>query len=930
MKKIIFFLALLGAFSSGAQSLNKNFTHVIEPVTPMSIGTVNLILSSGNGGNLIENINYRDGLGRRLQTIAKGQSPSGKDIVRHYQYDQYGRRERSYLPLPSNQSSGAFISSPVSGIHSYYYNEYGDNHPYAQTRFESSPLNRILESTGPGDDWALNASSDYDRTIKMEYGTNGSSDIRRFDVATDGSLSASYYPSNSLIKTVTKSENWQPSDGQVNTTEIYTDKNGRKIAEIVFERNSSYVVEERLTQYVYDDLGRLRYVLPPKFFAGSNSNFLDYSVNWPLQDFIESGTYLGSMILTISNNVLRLRALQNTNQNGFMTLRPSTTKILNTTPDLPDRYLGKVMGEEIFGGALVQIGNANIVNGNLVITRIASIPFSSFSILVDVDLNNGFDYSLLDELAYQYEYDDYNRIIAQKVPGKGWEYLVYDQLDRPILTQDANLKAQNIWLFTKYDAFDRVAYGGRFFSTKTRAQLQTDADNAITSSGNPSNIEERRLTAWYFGGVVMNYTNNAFPTSGITEILTVTYYDNYSFNDPQRPATPSSVLGQPVTYFVQGLQTGKWIKTVGENTWTKVYTYYDAQGRSVRVFQRNHLGGYTQTDNGLDFRGKVTQTETRHRRTAITPDVLIKDNFEYDQAERPTLHYQRINSQTTETITRNTYNGLGLLTQKRVGGAYSSSNSIAALQHVDYKYNIRGWLTEVNDVNNLTFSGDLFAYRISYNGTSQGTASVPKRYSGQINQVIWRSARDNVKRAYAYSYDDLSRLKRTYYREGTALNSGTNRHDTYDIAYDANGNITNLRRNNQYGGLIDRMTYNYAGGGNQLTGIRDYASTSTGFKDGYTGSTDYDYDDNGNLIFDRNRDVEEFYYNHLNLVSRIRMGSGANIYFTYNAAGEKIKKRYVSNSGGTTITDYLGGFQYRNSTLEFFPTPEGYASKEGS
>ncbi len=930
MKKIIFFLALFGAISAQAQSLDKNFSRVLEPKVPMHTNVVELLLLLGNTDDFIDNINYHDGLGRRLQTVAKKQTPLGKDIIRHYEYDQFGRMEKEYLPFASTQNTGNLIDDPIPLINSFYSARYGDSRPYAQTRFDSSPLNRVLESSGPGDDWAINSTSDDDHTMKLEYGTNGRNQIRRFDFAASGNLIASYYNNNELIKTVSKDENWEPSDGKINTTEVYTDKNGRKIAEIVFEHNSSEEVEERLTQYVYDDLGRLRYLLPPKFFTASGTaNYSDYSINWPLNDFLEVGTYMGNLIFNINSNVVDMYAFQGVGQHNLLQLKPSTTKVLSTTPTLPNMYLGKIMGQSsLIGGPLIHVGDANIVGGNLVITRVSTDYFISFSMDISQDLNNNLDYSLLDDLAYQYEYDEYNRRVAQKVPGKGWEYLIYDQLDRAILTQDAELKSQDQWIFTKFDAFNRVAYGGKYYSNKTREELQTEVDNAIIASGNLSNIEKRSHAMLYLGGVTMNYTNTAFPTSGITEILMVTYYDDYSFSDTDIPSTPTSVQGQDITTKLKGLQTAKWMKTVGENKWTKIYTYYDRWGRPVRIFNRNHLGGYTQNDNVLDFRGKITSTVTEHRRLATDDNLVIKDDFEYDNSERPTLHYQKINSQNTEMISNLVYDELGMIASKKVGGEYSSTSSTSPLQSIEYKYNIRGWLTNINDVSSL--DDDLFAYQLSYNSGAQGTASVDKRYNGQITQAVWNSARDNVKKAYAYEYDDLSRIQRTHYRQGNLLSLGAERFDTYGITYDANSNIKGLRRTNQEGQVSDDLNYGYDVG-NKLLSVRDNSTLPTeGFLDGNPGGTDYDYDDNGNLILDNNRKIERIYYNHLNLVTQVSFLSGNNIYFTYNIAGEKLQKRFVSSSGGTTTTDYLGGFQYRNTQLEFFPTPEGYVSKEGS
>lgn len=70
------------------------------------------------------------------------------------------------------------------------------------------------------------------------------------------------------------------------------------------------------------------------------------------------------------------------------------------------------------------------------------------------------DLALLNELAYQYRYDGQNRLVEKKLPGKDWEYMVYDQQDRLVLTQDGKLRQLNKWIFTKYDKFGRVAYTG--------------------------------------------------------------------------------------------------------------------------------------------------------------------------------------------------------------------------------------------------------------------------------------------------------------------------------------------------------------------------------------------------------------------------------------------------------------------------------------
>ena len=48
----------------------------------------------------------------------------------------------------------------------------------------------------------------------------------------------------------------------------------------------------------------------------------------------------------------------------------------------------------------------------------------------------------------------------KKVPGAEPVYMVYDQRDRLVLTQDGNQRAQGKWLFTKYDALNRPVFTG--------------------------------------------------------------------------------------------------------------------------------------------------------------------------------------------------------------------------------------------------------------------------------------------------------------------------------------------------------------------------------------------------------------------------------------------------------------------------------------
>lgn len=775
---------------------------------------------------IIESITYFDGLGRPVQSIGINQSPLGKDIITHIGYDNFGRQDKDWLPYQESTGNRGSYRGDVSLETQQYYKanytaDYVDAantsevNAFSQKNFEASPLNRVLKQAAPGNTWQLLSNSDSDHTTKYEYGINALNEVYKFDIVENNISSPfeiSFYTNNQLIKNTVKNENWSTFDLKLNTKDIFTDKSGRKIAEFNYELEGS-TVKKLSTYYVYDTVGNLRYVLPPKMVSDDINLIIDPDLNAPLQNLV-------------------------TQEN-------------------------------------------------------------------------------LDNLTFQYKYDEYNRQIEQKVPGKEWEYMVYDLLDRPVLTQDANLKAQNKWLFNKYDVFGRVVYTGIYNSSTTRATLQSQVNNYIDLNiNNKANKETRSTTPLTVGGVAINYTNNAIPTSNI-EVLNVNYYDDYAFADSHLPVIPTTIFGQAVTSKTKGLLTSVWAKTLGELTWAKSYTFYDKKGRVIYAYEKNHLGGFTHNKSELDFRGKIQKSETNHMRLNSSANVKIVDRFEYDHVERPKKHFQKINVQAEEFIAENTYNELGQLEHKKVGGG---------LQDIDYNYNVRGWLTNINDVNNI--GADLFAYTIKYDEAIEGNASVGNVYNGNIKQVVWKSAINNVKKSYAYEYDKLGRFSESHFRENNSLTGGAGKFETFGMSYDPNGNIKTLKRNNQSAINMDVLNYNYDDG-NRLLSINDTTNNTFGFNDGSSSDNEYDYDGNGNLTKDLNKNIASIEYNHFDLVKKVTFNNGNKIEFTYDSNGSKLKMKTTVGSSITTI-DYLGGFQYTDTQLQFFPTPEGYVTKEGS
>ena len=158
--------------------------------------------------------------------------------------------------------------------------------------------------------------------------------------------------------------------------------------------------------------------------------------------------------------------------------------------------------------------------------------------------------------------------------------------------------------------------------------------------------------------------------------------------------------------------------------------------------------------------------------------------FSYSPQDKLLVHKQKINALPEQLISSNTYDDLGQLTSKSVGGTVTTG--AAGLQKVDYAYNIRGWLKQINDIDNL--QNDLFSFKINYENPENGIAL----YNGNISETYWKTASDNLKRQYTYQYDGLNRLL-----EGNYRREGGNYKNSYleTMSYDKNGNIQTMYRN---------------------------------------------------------------------------------------------------------------------------------------
>lgn len=219
--------------------------------------------------NVQQSSQYIDGLGRPLQSVVKGITPLGTDLVSPILYDDFGRERFHYLPYAASSSDGSFKFNAFSEQQGFNSNQFpNEQFFYGESKFDASPLNRVIQNMPAGNAWSGNG-----RGTSMEYQINTAANEVAIWKPQNGSFAifGGYYEPGSLFRTIT-------IDEQNKKVVEYKDKEDRVVLKKVQLLGTN--VEEMsgwlCTFYVYDDFGLLRFVIPPKateyFISNGNIN----------------------------------------------------------------------------------------------------------------------------------------------------------------------------------------------------------------------------------------------------------------------------------------------------------------------------------------------------------------------------------------------------------------------------------------------------------------------------------------------------------------------------------------------------------------------------------------------------------------------------------------------------------------------------------
>jgi hypothetical protein len=513
-------------------------------------------LSSLNNDELVTKRTYVNGLGRTLQINSLSSSPNERDVITMFEYDQYGKQSKQYLPFTyATQNSGDYLSN-ASLIQGLFYGNPMNASAFSESIYEASPLFRVSQAGSPGDTWAIGSGNE----ISKVYRTNESSEVRWFN---SQGVSTQYYAASKLLVEETHDENGNQLI-----------KYSNLIGQTILLDN-----EGLQTYHVYDDLGRLKYVVPPK-------------------------------------------------------------------------VIDKMKAD-------------NVYNVNLPVYKVG---------------------------IFNYTHDSRGRVIRKTIPGKSkQEYFYYDNLDRLVLHKNAN----DVQKFTKYDILGRKIMLGVY-------------NGNGTPSSSDGLYETRTIST-------LGYTTNqSFPTSNMI-VHEMNYYDQYDLNNngvllPAEIYYPDATNEYPnvVDYNTHGNLVANSKVLLDENYQlgnpeyiTKRF-FYDKYNNNIQVKNLNHMGGSDIVYTDYDFNGWIQKSKRLNRVNFNNSLVahFISKRYVYDHRGRMLDIYQSVNGNPETHLVRNAYNERDLISSKKLG---LNTNGDSWLQNVNYRYNIRNWLTDINNVH----SGDI-------------------------------------------------------------------------------------------------------------------------------------------------------------------------------------------------------------------------------
>ena len=226
-------VSLLSLLPAAAQDLTRNWIR-------------ERIFLDAEGKECVTSVQYFDGIGRETLLLTDGLSPAGGVAGALTEESFAGRTSAKWLPATGLTGFDFLTPERVKSL--AVSSHEGDSVPFSLTRRDA--LGRVSSVRNAGGDLAGKAQlSDY--TVNRAYAP-----VKRYCVDASGKLASRGMWREGALRGVLTSD----EDGI--STEVFSDLRGRKVLERRNGNNDTY--------FVYDDAGRLSFVLTPGMQEDSN------------------------------------------------------------------------------------------------------------------------------------------------------------------------------------------------------------------------------------------------------------------------------------------------------------------------------------------------------------------------------------------------------------------------------------------------------------------------------------------------------------------------------------------------------------------------------------------------------------------------------------------------------------------------------------
>ena len=277
----------LSTISDTGGNVVKSYDYAIyseKPLKGCNSVTEHTYTSAGKGTSVTTST-YYDSFGCPVNVVARGASTDSRDLATLTEYDALDRTVKEWLAVPCSAANGPISRRDFLGKSS---SEYDDSLAFRESQYELSPSAEAVRILQPGVAFSK-------RPYITSFAGNRRSDAmyrcQRFVPSSDYTFRTlgSYADGElAVVKTV---------DADNRTVLTFTDWKGNKVLERhVLDGSRGFMAD---TYYVYDALGKLRFVLPPALDGMTRTSWKSWDIRscMPLRQYAYFYRYDNRMLL---------------------------------------------------------------------------------------------------------------------------------------------------------------------------------------------------------------------------------------------------------------------------------------------------------------------------------------------------------------------------------------------------------------------------------------------------------------------------------------------------------------------------------------------------------------------------------------------------------------------------------------------------------